>query len=403
MFSKISRCRACSGSNLVKVLDLLVQPLANDFKPAGGECAGYAPLEVMFCRACTLAQLSVVVRPEVMYSNYPYVTSESSTMLDHFCHLMNDIDDAVEMKPKMNVLEIGSNTGFFLDVGKRRNWKVLGIEPARNLAAIANERGIKTIDRMWGEPSAIELGATGYRADVIVARHVFAHIADWKGFIHALEFVSHKDTLVVIEAPWVVDMFKMNSFDQVYHEHLSYVSITAIQKLIEGTHFYLDDVKHYPIHGGTIALFLKMRGPGDLIGGIDWQLEREDGLEEQWRGLQHNKVQMSHALHLEVQKRRNEWRKVCAFGASAKATVWINACGFTRKLISDVCDCTPQKQNCLIPGTDIPVVPESRLMEADYAICFSWNFFPEIRQKFKAFEEKGGRWILPCPDVRIVE
>lgn len=401
MFYRISNCRACGGIELVKVMDLGVQPLANDFAPTGGECAGYAPLEVLFCRTCLLAQLSCVVRPEIMYANYSYVTSESQTMQNHFTTLMRDIvDETAKMgalkAAGMKLLEIGSNAGTLLKRIKDGNDEVLGIEPAENLAKIANERGIKTICQLWGEPVGVELGATGYRADVVVARHVFAHVDNWKGFIHALEFVTHKDSLVIIEVPWVVDMFKMNSFDQIYHEHLSYVSIHAIDRLLEGTQFLLNDVKHYSIHGGAIALFLKRRGEkfSEIAPN---QFGDETNLEDQWRNLEETKDLMVHELKPEVRRAISKGEKVCGFGASAKATVWCNAANFSSNDIAFICDSTPQKQGKLVPGTDIPIVPEELLMEADYCINFAWNFHEEIAEKHKAFTDRGGKWILPCP------
>lgn len=413
MYHCHTKCRACNGTDLVPVLDLGIQPLANDFCTADGERAGMAPLKVLFCRTCTLAQLSVVVKPEILYRNYSYVTSASDTMKEHFDKLLMDIANEKlsvmpirEIRAPIQMLEIGSNNGEFLKEAQSRGVQALGIEPAKNLASIANERGIKTIDRLFGEPSAIELAATGYRADIIVARHVFAHIDDWKGFVNAIQFISHKDTLVVIEVPYVGDMLAVNSFDQIYHEHLSYVSVTAIMSLLKDTKFYLSKVVKYQIHGGAIALMLRHVEHETSIDQLDKAVRTslqcgEKNLEERWKGLALDVGSMISQLSRIVASKKG--KSICGFGASAKATVWLNACGFTSKDIAFVCDSTEQKQGKFVPGTDIPVVAESELMKADYSICFSWNFLPEIRAKFKAFEDKGGRWILPVPEVRIVE
>lgn len=420
MFHEHRKCRACGNTELVPCLDLGIMPLANSFTTENGEREGYAPLKVLFCPRCTLAQLSVVVKPEVMYKDYAYVTGTSETLRAHFNQLLIDI--GIGFKPKHKLLEIGSNNGEFLNYASPQ-FEVLGIEPAKNLADIANSRGIRTIDRLFGEPTAVELGATGYRADVIVARHVFAHIDDWKGFIHALEFVSHKDTLVVIEVPYVGDMLKMNSFDQIYHEHLSYVSWTAIDKLLEGTKFYIDSAKRYTIHGGAVAFFLKRREVQRSWGTCDIILP-EDDLEERWKQLgddsysvwndrrSYPKSFRSMILSLKnlIDIAKQEGKTVCGFGASAKATVWINACGFTRKDIAFVFDNTPQKQGKFIPGTDIPILSESWLdggnpkpqSDVDYLINFSWNFHVEIAEKHKAFTERGGKWIQVCPCVKIL-
>lgn len=375
-------------------------------------------MTVVFCRQCNLAQLSAVVRPEILYKDYCYVTGASDTMKSHFELLLNDVtrEYSVPLKPgqkpaRGKLLEIGSNNGGFLEFAScKSNWEVLGIEPAKNLADLANARGLKTIDRLFGEPEAVQLAAAGYKADVIVARHVFAHIDDWKGFIHALEFISHKDTLVVIEVPYAGDMLKMNSWDQIYHEHLSFVSITAIVRLLNHTQFYLHSVKNYSIHGGSIALLLRRTdGPpptGGVLEGVSNRLDEEktNNLEDRWLHLADMQAKMRSNLTEEVQKAKLNGKKVCGFGASAKATVWCNACGFTSKDIAFVCDSTEQKQGKLIAGTDIKVVPEKELLDRkpDYAINFSWNFHREIAQKHKAFTERGGKWIQVVPEVRVL-
>jgi methylation protein EvaC len=182
------------------------------------------------------------------------------------------------------------------------------------------------------------------------------------------------------------------------------VSITAIHKLLEGTKFYVADVKHYEIHGGSIALMIRRtddRRPGKM--NPEWYSKFEEkDLERRWRNMDVLKVKRVLELVALVRQLNSEGKKVCGFGASAKATVWINASALTENDIAYVCDSTPQKQGKLIPGTTIPIAPEARLMDADLAICFSWNFFPEIREKFKAFEEKGGKWIVPIPEVKIL-
>jgi hypothetical protein len=397
MFHYHKKCRACGSDDLTPVIDLGTQPLANDFQKEGSECAGFAPLKVLFCKNCTLAQLSVVVKPEILYSNYSYVTSASKTMREHFEALWKDIKG--EMGGPIGgakLLEVGSNNGEFLIGATRIGFDCLGIEPAKNLADASQKRGVRTINRFFDMPNAIQLDYTGYKADVIVARHVFGHVDDWNGFILACEKISHQYTLLVMEVPWVVDMFRMNSWDQVYHEHLSYVSISAICKMLEKTSFYIQDVKHYPIHGGAIALMIRRKidgGASTLFS--HWQSKfQEKDLETQWLSLKVNRSLM--AGNLKTLLYQVAAKKVCGFGASAKSTVWINSMGLTRKDIAFVCDSTPQKQGKLVPGTDIQIMPESELEKADVAINFAWNF-PEIYDRFKNVQ-----WISPCPDPKLL-
>ena len=192
MYHQHTKCRACGGTDLVLVLDLGAQPLANDFRKPGEECAGYAPLKVLFCKTCTLAQLSVVVRPEILYSRYSYVTSKSEMMRSHFKDILDDILEECHQTPK-TLLEIGSNDGTFLKFAKNEFKEMVGFEPAENLCAAAETQGVSTIERLFTHANAIELAAVPFKADVIVARHVFCHIDDWRDFIRGLETISHKD------------------------------------------------------------------------------------------------------------------------------------------------------------------------------------------------------------------
>ena len=311
MFQQLTKCRACSGTDLVEVLNLGVQPLSNDFRKPGEECAGYAPLKVLFCKTCTLAQLSVVVRPEILYSRYSYVTSKSEMMRSHFEDILDDILEECHQTPK-TLLEIGSNDGTFLKFAKNEFKEMVGFEPAENLCAAAETQGVSTIERLFTHANAIELAAVPFKADVIVARHVFCHIDDWRDFIRGLETISHKDTLVFIEVPHVLDMFRNNSFDQIYVEHLSYMSTTAMQHLLKGTKFHIQKVLHYPIHGGSVGIMLR-QGPD-----AGWEIEGEYKLDYQWLHLSRQMDKNTAELCSRLYGCRRSGQIVCGFGASAK-------------------------------------------------------------------------------------
>jgi 2-polyprenyl-3-methyl-5-hydroxy-6-metoxy-1,4-benzoquinol methylase len=404
MYYIIKSCRACGGTDLAQVLDLGLQPLANDFRKPDDEFAGFAPLKVMLCNTCSLAQLSVVVKPEILYSRYSYVTSKSETMAKHFEAIVEDIFKEVPLSgSRKKLLEIGSNDGTFLSrPSVTKCCDVLGIEPADNLAKSANEKGINTRVRFFDTSSAIELHYQGYSADIIVARHVFCHVDYWEGFIHGLEILSNKNTLVFIEVPYVMDMFKMNSYDQVYHEHLSYMTITALQHALEKTCLRLHRIIHYTIHGGAVGIMLKHRdsttSPDSSVAGYLGN-ETHSKLVRCWATLASKTEELRETLHEHVSGIYG-CTTYCGFGASAKSTVWANYCHFNKRQLAFICDNTPEKQGCLIPGTDIPVLPESALLseEPDYAIIFAWNFAQEIMAKHKF----AGSWIMPLPEVEVV-
>jgi len=404
MYKYHTYCRACGygkagaqgiksapTEKLIEVFDLGVQPLANDFQKEGEELAGYAPLKVMFCPRCTLAQLSVVVRPEVLYKNYSYVTSKSDMMQSHFEKLISSIQAETNGN---TVLEIGSNDGHLLSLMQKSGYEVSGIDASDNLSKIAIDNGIPTVIGLFGE----ELAAALPQRDIIIARHVFCHISEWKDFIRGLEMVCHKETLVCIECPYAGDTLKNCEFDQIYHEHCSFLTVRAMKELLKGTCLYLHKITRYPIHGGTILMMLKVGAYGNLL---DW---KEDITVDDWKEFQIAAKKQIASLRETVRNLISKGSRISALGASAKSTVWINACGFTRKDIAFISDNTPQKQYTFSPGTDIPIVDEGAILRElpDYVILFAWNYKEEILEKFKRARSLGVKFIIPVPEISIV-
>lgn len=384
MYKLHTKCRVCGNTNLESVADFGATPLANDFKTKSEEHCGFAPLDVLFCDSCSLAQLSVVVNPKILYSNYSYVSSNSKTMVSHMEQLISDIKSESSIR---SVLEIGSNTGVFLRLisGKGASY-VHGIDPAQNLAKISTEIGIPTTVGFWSRKLAEQSGIRS--VDVVIARHVFAHVDDWREFIDALEVVTWEKSLVVIEVPYVGNLLKGNEWDSVYHEHLSYVSIRSINRLLRGTRWQLSSVKRYSIHGGSIALFLRRRSNSD-------RTVMDDVFEsKQFKHSSNGWKSMASTMMSELSK--GPVRRVFGYGAPAKATLWTSHLGLSSKHVEFVHDETPQKQGRFMPGTDIPVIDgRDRMKLFDTGIIFAWNFADEIIRKEEWFEKQGGRFIVP--------
>jgi hypothetical protein len=298
------------------------------------------------------------------------------------------------------VIEIGSNDGTLLEYLMGSGFKeVLGIEPAKNLVKMACERNIPTWNTFFDKQTATEL-STKPSADLILARHVFCHIDDWKQAVKNFELVCGKETLIAIEVPYLLDTLMNVEWDQIYHEHASYLTFKSIRYLLEGTSLHIHNALHYSIHGGAVLLMLRRndssRAPVDVP---EEKLSEHDlkffayQARNQIKGL---KEMVGHLIA--------EGKTVVGYGASAKCSQWITACGFTRQQIKWVCDNTPQKQYKLMPGSDIPIVDPGALTRElpDYAICFAWNFFFEIEANEKIFKSKGGKWIIPHGDIKIV-
>jgi hypothetical protein len=416
MYKPHTQCRACgyakppypgksvpSGEKLKRVFSLGLQPLANDFCGPDDEQAGFAPLDVMLCPNCSLAQLSVVVDPEILYWKYNYITSQSQTMAAHFDSLWAALE---AIQPSRNVIEIGSNDGYFLAYcGKNGAEYAFGVDPAANLCKIARERGVDTLCSVFN--SAAAQAATSFvpGADLIVARHVFCHVDDWHQFIHDVASMCEKRTLVYIEVPYVLDLLKNTEFDTVYHEHTSYLSIKAMLALLRGGPLALHKILRFPIHGGAIGLVLR---PGTESREEDvaefLEEENQTPMEARWTDLSVSATGKRFELKIMVEEALEKGKRVVGYGASAKSTVWVNACGFTRRHIEFVCDSTPSKQYKFSPGTNIPIVDEGALTRElpDLAICFAWNYAPEIIAKEKHFRDHGGKWIIPHPNIRVL-
>lgn len=416
MWLKHTACRACryaepkgppgikaapTNEKLVRVFDLGLQPLSNAFAKADEPQSAFYPLEVLLCPRCSLAQLSATVPADVLYKNYAYVTSNSETMKAHFEALWDAIKQEGE---PTSVVEIGSNDGRFLAFAKEHGAVVCGIDPAENLAHEANINGIQTFCGVFDAETANMARGSLPPVRLLIARHVFCHVDDWKGFVKSLDAVATKDTLIAIEVPYVADLLKNVEFDTIYHEHTSYLSLKAMEWLLRDSPFHMHKVLRFPIHGGAIVIMLRhnLSGvtPHESVASM---LAAEDITEKTWKDFSDAARNKMWTMDELVKALRAEGKTVVGYGASAKATVWLNALKYGRKEISFVCDSTLQKQHRFVPGTDISVTDEGALLRElpEYAIMWSWNYEREIIAKNTRWIAQGGRFIIPIPTLKV--
>lgn len=383
------------------VFDLGLQPLANDFAGPDEAHSGYAPLRVMFCPRCTLAQLSVVVDPEILYRRYSYVTSISETMLDHFQKLMSLLSGETT---GTSVLEIGSNDGRLLQYMQSHGMRVCGIDPAQNLCEIANSMNLRTVCGHFNKETARSTQSCFGSFDCVLARHVFCHVDNWREFIESLSEVTHPDSIVGIEVPYCVDMLNRGEFDTIYHEHTSYMTVQAMDALLKGSSFRIYKIVRFPIHGGAIMMLLCHRDSQRSTDESVAAYLKEQVTTQTWSEFSALARTNIEELKKFVSEKVSLGSTVVGFGASAKSTVFINACRFTRTQIRFITDTTPQKQWKLSPGTDIPIVDEGAILRElpDYAVCFAWNFRDEIVAKNTLARSKGVRFVFPIPRLEIV-
>jgi SAM-dependent methyltransferase len=389
---QVSHCRACGGAKLELVFDFGNTPLANGFIiPGQQDSVKTYPLRFAVCSGCSLGQLLDVVPAEELYLNYNYVSSTSRTLSDHLDCLIADI------KRPSRVLEIASNTGVFLSKFQKLGCNVLGVDPAENISKIAIEAGIPTMIEFFDRDSDY----SGFKPDLIIGRHVLAHIDDWAGLLEGLNKTAGKDTDIMFEVPYLLDLYHGKAFDTIYHEHLSYISCDAINAWLKGSPFYLHHAKRYPIHGGSIVYHIKRRSGKE----VEWRDEQESvlHLKGNWEGFKDSiettkkqfKVLFESVLSVDSTK--------IGYGASARGNSLMSMCGINRDHLDYVIDNTQFKQGKLTPNR-IPIMPPSKLLEdvPDYAIVLAWTFYEEIVARESEYQNRGGRFIVPFP-FRILD
>jgi hypothetical protein len=411
MIHERHHCRTCGSKNLTLILDLGKTALVNDFL-APEEVAGYKislPLRVVLCTDCSLVQLADTVDPKILYSRYAYVTSTSRTMDAHLSGQSAHLLAVSGLGKEAKVLEIASNTGIFLKKFQERGCNVLGVEPASNIAEVAVNSGISTRNEFFNAANARKLKEGWGAADLILGRHVFAHIDDLRDLLSGVEAISHADTLIAFEVPYLADFFEHTEYDTVYHEHLSYVSVRSLEALLKDTPFMLVRVDHYPIHGGSILFHIRRRASSmKPHASVAAALEKERQLKliepATWKNFATRVERIRTDLPALIRKLKSEGKRIIAYGASAKGNTLLNTCGLTVKELDYVIDNTPFKQNKIAPGSWIPVRPPETLLadQPDFALILAWNFAKEIIGRETEFQKRGGRFIVPIPEPKII-
>jgi novobiocin biosynthesis protein NovU/D-mycarose 3-C-methyltransferase len=412
MIRERTHCRTCGSTHLALVLDLGRTPLANDFL-APDEVAGYRtflPLRLCVCRDCSLAQLADTVDPKVLYSRYAYVTSTSRTMDEHLNAQCQHLLAAGDFKRAPRVLEIASNTGVYLKKFQQRGCEVLGVEPAENISTVAVKDGVPTRTEFFNATTARRIRREWGEADLILGRHVFAHIDDLQDLLAGLKEVAHPGTVAAFEVPYLVDFFKGAQFDTIYHEHLSYVSMRALEALTSTSPFFLQRLDHYAIHGGSVLFHLRLRSDrAPVHESVRLALETEHRLRLEnpasWEPFVARVRHVQAALPALLRRLKADGKRLIGYGASAKGNTLLNTCGLTVAELDYIIDNTPFKQHKVAPGSWIPIRPPDVLLtdRPDYALILAWNFAPEIIQREADYQRAGGRFIVPIPEPKVVE
>jgi SAM-dependent methyltransferase len=404
-------CRFCGTRFQHRVVDLGMSPLSESFLRADqlNQMEAFYPLNVWICEQCFLVQLEEYVTGEEIFSDYAYFSSFSDSWLDHARRYVDQMIDQLQLTSKKQVVEIASNDGYLLQFFVQRGIPALGIEPAANVAKVAESKGVKTLVKFFGVETARELAAGGYSADLILGNNVLAQVPDLNDFVGGLKILLGPTGVVTIEFPHLLRTIEGNQFDQIYHEHFSYFSLYAAERIFAAHGLPIFDVEELPTHGGSIRIFahhvddasrevtdrliaLRAREAELGVATLAYYEEFESRVYETKRKL----------LEFLIQAKR-AGKRVVGYGAPGKGNTLLNYCGIRTDLVDFTVDRSPHKHGKFLPGTHIPILAPERLWEArpDYVLILPWNLKNEIVSQLAGIREWGGRFVVPIPEVTV--
>lgn len=406
---KLNKCRICGNKDLFNFLQLGPTPVPNGFLELKqlNRAEKFYPLEVCFCKDCGLVQLAHVVSPKVMFKNYVYIPSTSETMRTHFASLAKQAVRKTGAKAKDLVLDIGSNDGTLLKSFGSLGMKILGVDPAENLAKKASQEGIKTICVLFTNELVIKIKKEYESAKIITATNVVAHVHDLHDFFEGIKTLLSDEGLFIAEFPYLIDLIERVEFDTIYQEHLSYFSITPLDRLLKRHNLYLVDVQRVSVHGGSVRVFVSkkpMKESKEVKKLLLLEKKREIFNPEMYLKFRRKVDKIRHELVQQLWALRLKNKRIVGYGASAKGNVMLNYCRIGPETLDYIVDSIPYKQGKFTPGMHIPIFPESKLLEEqpDYTLLLAWNFADEIIKKQLEYRKRGGKFILAIPELTIV-
>jgi SAM-dependent methyltransferase len=409
--SEQGRCRFCGATLKTTFVDLGMSPLSNSYPDSSQirEMERFFPLHVWLCDDCLLVQLEQFETPEAIFSDYAYFSSYSDSWLRHARSYADEMIPRFSLGPQSQIMEVGSNDGYLLRFFLERGIPSLGIEPAANVAAKAQEKGVPTLVRFFGRALAEELALKGHWADLLAANNVVAHVPDLNDFVAGLRTILKPEGVATVEFPHLRRLIEGNQYDTIYHEHFSYFSLLVVEKVFAKHGLVAFDVEELPTHGGSLRVFAQRREARRPISSALARIRRA----ETEFGLNRRETYLTFASHVAesrlaildflIQARRNG-RRVVGYGAPAKGNTLLNYCSIRTDLLPFTVDRSPYKQGRFLPGVHIPITEVDKISEyrPDFLVILPWNLRDEIIEQMAVIRSWGGRFVIFIPRVQVL-
>ena len=408
-----SACMSCGATLRYTFVDLGMSPLCESYVPAEklNHMEPFYPLRVYVCERCFLVQLEEYVSPAEIFSEYAYFSSYAESWVEHMRRYADAITDRLRLGPSSYVVEVASNDGYLLQHFVKKGIPVLGIEPAANVAKVAIEKGVPTLVKFFGERTARELAASGRQPDLICGATVLAQVPDVNDFVTGLAVLLTPGGVVTIEFPHLMRLMADAQFDTIYHEHFSYFSFLAAERIFAAQGLVLYDVEELTTHGGSLRVYA--RHAADEAKPITARV-RELRQREIDAGLTRLETYASFGERVKETKRKllefliaakRSGKTIAGYGAPGKGNTLLNYCGIRTDFIDFTVDRNEYKQGKFLPGTHIPIHGPDRIREAkpDYVLVLPWNFKDEIMKQMAHIREWGGKFVIPIPQVSVIE
>ena len=405
-------CRFCATPLRTTFVDLGMQPLSNAYVPVGAAdgMERFYPLHARVCAECFLVQVPELESPEQIFGDYAYLSSMSDSWLAHCKRYAEAMCARFDIGPKSRVVEVASNDGYLLQYFKERGVPVLGIEPAANVAKIAEAKGVPSIAEFFGTKLAGRLAAEGRQANLLVGNNVLAHVPDLVDFVKGLRILLAPGGVLTMEFPHLARLIAENQFDTIYHEHFSYFSFGTVERIFGAHGLHIFDVEELRTHGGSLRVYAERaegerRAEGSGVSRLRAE-ERASGLDrlETYASCRERVYETKRRLLEVLIERKRAKKTIVAYGAAAKGNTLLNFCGIRTDFLDYVADRSPLKQGRLLPGTHVPIVAPERIRETkpDCVLILPWNIKDEVAAQLAFVREWGGELLVPIPEPAVL-